>query len=90
MKAIDRAYALAERLIEDMRKSSHDIVMTRLERTFFDQFYYEANGYMEEMDELYLEGDENGLYKLCYEIRDKVKLINTLIDANSKLNFKFG
>ena len=90
MKAIDRAYALAEKQIENLRKASREIVLTRLERTFFDQFYYEANGYMEEMDELYLDGDENGLYKLCYEIRDKVKLINTLIDANSKLNFKFG
>jgi hypothetical protein len=90
MKAIDRAYALAERLIKDMRKASNDIVMTRLERIFFDQFYCEINGYMEEMDELYLEGDENALYELCYEIRDKLKLINKLIDVNSKLNFKFG
>ena len=90
MKAIDRAYALAEKQIKNLRKASDDIVMTRLERTFFDALYYEINGYIEELDELYVEGDENGLYQLCYEIRDKVKLINKLIDVNSKLNFKFG
>ena len=90
MKAIDRAYKLAEKQLEKLSKASHDVLMARLKAEFFDPLSSEIEGYVEEMNELHMKGDEHGLLKLRDEIEKKVPVVNRLIDADSELNFKFG